>query len=358
MLRPPWNVRTSRTGPAPPMMRLATTPLLVLFASLASTSCMWNTSHVREERQAPDEDELLELYVTTATYLYDDGSFLRAQEQAVKALELDPGNVPMSRMAGWIKLRLGKTEDVLVARNLFRKLVREGDDNEGTLIGLATATERLGTGYDRAAREVLAGDRHPEPGLDAAQSAEKHREEAQSLWKEAVALYESTLVDGEGSTAAMNGLQRTYALMGDFENSLVWTDRLIVRSTDELEVWRRMLTGSDLSQREESLYRENERVARELQVQTHLFASTLLHDLGRLEEAIQHLDWVAEADAQLPQVYSRRAQLLAKTGSYQPAIGDLDRFLALSDAPFEDPSIKQAFALRSECESALASARD
>ncbi len=59
----------------------------------------------------------------------------------------------------------------------------------------------------------------------------------------------------------------------------------------------------------------------------------------------------------MPQVYSRRAQLLAQTGDPERAIRDLDRFLALSDAPFEDASIRRAFELRAECEAALADAR-
>ena len=49
-----------------------------------------------------DEEQQLELYVTTATYLYEDDSLDRALEQAVKALEIEPDHIPMRRMVGWI----------------------------------------------------------------------------------------------------------------------------------------------------------------------------------------------------------------------------------------------------------------
>jgi len=325
-------------------MRLSTT-LLSTAASLSLAACMMNTSHVREEKKEPTRKEKLEIYTTTATYLYDDGSLTRAQDQAVKALELDPGNKSMRRMIGWIRLRLGKSEDLLIAERFFRDLLREGDENEATILGLATTVERLGLGYDQARRRVESGEQRPAADYAALATAN---------WTEAAKHYESTLTNGEGSTAAMNGLQRTYALLGRYEESLSWTDRLIERSTAELATWRRLLTGKDLTRREEKLYRDNERIARRLQVETHLFASTLLHSLGSVEGAIEHLNAVVVEDPDLPQAYSLRAQLLAKTGSYDLAISDIDRFLALSDAPFEEPSIRRAFELRGECQTALA----
>lgn len=322
-------------------------PLLAL--GLLS-GCFMNISHVREEAQGPTDEELLELYTTTATYLYDDGSLDRAQDQAVKALELEPDNQAMRRMIGWIRVRMGRNEDLLIALEFFRDLLAEGDTNEATALGLATTLERLGTAYDAAARRVAAGEMDPPFG----QNSEDLERQADDHWRESLQRYEGTLTEGEGSTTAMNGLQRIHALLGDYETSLDWTQQLLQRSTDEMEVWRRMLTQSDLTREEERLFRENEEIAQRLQTESHLLAATLLNRLERTDEAIVHLNSVAEETPQLPQVYSLRAQLLLKSGEYDRALQDLDRFLALSSAPFEHPEIQRAFQLRTEAEAKLA----
>jgi tetratricopeptide (TPR) repeat protein len=327
----------------------------LLLAPLAGllAGCMMNLSHTRETEQEMSEEEQLELYTTSATYLYDDNSLQRAQGQAVKALELDPHNEAMRRMVGWIRLRFGTVEDLLIAQDFFEDLRRDGDDNQATTLGLATTLERLGTAYDATSRRTAALEPDPAMLEDPQAAALEHRAEAQNHWRQAVDLYQETLTDGEGSTTAMNGLQRTYALLGDYDRSLAWSGRLLDRSSEELEVWRRMLTQVDLSSSEEELFRENERIAQDLQTETHLFASTILNSQGRTQEAITHLDAVVESRPSLPQAYSLRAQLLVKHGVYDRALSDLDRFLALSDQPFEHPDVRRAFELRSHCDMQL-----
>ncbi|HED64363.1 MAG TPA: hypothetical protein ENJ09_02295 [Planctomycetes bacterium] len=322
----------------------------LLLTGLLASGCMMNTSHIREEKREPTREEKIELYSTTATYLYDDGSLDRAQAQAVKVLELDPKNEAMRRMIGWIRLRMGKNEDLLIAEDFFRSLIRDGDRNEATRLGLATTVERLGSAYDAAADRMEKGEQVPGPEG----GADVMREKARRYWDEALKLYSSTLTEGEGSTAAMNGMQRVYALEGKLEESLMWSERLLARSTEELDIWRRMLTQVNLTEKEEKLYRDNEVISQRLQTETHLFASSILHQLGRDAEAIAHLDAVIEANPDLPQAYSRRAQLLMSTGAFDRALSDLDRYLGLTDEPFEDPSIQRAIELRSECQAQLA----
>ncbi len=321
---------------------------------LALASCR----HTRERPQEPDKDELLELYTTTALYLYEDGSWLRAQDQAVKALEVDPENHAMRRMIGWIRLRLGSNEDLLIAEQIFRELRAEDDPNEATTLGLATAVERLGTAHDEAARAIVSGERVPQDGSDPRLRSGELAERSRAMWNEASALYREVLEASEGNTAAMNGLQRTAALLGEYEESHAWSERLLATSSAEHETWRRLLTQSNLTEKEEALYRENERASSDLATETRLFAVTVLSRLGRIEEAIAHLDQVAAERPDLPQVYSLRAQLRAKSGAYAAAIEDLDLFLRLSDAPFEHPDVRRAFDLRSECEAKLAGHRE
>jgi tetratricopeptide (TPR) repeat protein len=307
----------------------------------------------RDTVQEPSEEQLLELYTTTATYLYDDDSLVRAQDQAVKALEIDPENRAMRRMIGWIRLRMGRTEDLIIAEQFFRKLVEEGDRNESTQLGMALVLERLGVYYDRASRAFASGERVPPNGGDPVATSRQVAQRARDLWKESQSAYELTMKNGEGSTQALNGLQRVLALQGGYEESLRWSEELLARSNAEVAAWQRMLTAADLTESEERLFRTNERLSLDLQTDTHLFAATLLNKLERHEEAVKHLDYVVDARPELAQAYGLRAQQLAQLQEYQRAIEDLDRYLKLSDEPFEHPDVRRAFELRSRCESEL-----
>lgn len=301
------------------------------------------------EPEPPDPEQLLELYTTSATYLYEDDQLLQAQEQAVKALEIEPENRAMRRLVGWVRLRLGKTEDLLIAEGMFRRLTKDGDEGGATRLGLATALERLGLAYDEAARAIETGRREARKG----ESAKDLRRQAHERWQEAVRIHESMLDGGEGSTRAMNGLQRVLALLGDYEGSLRWSGVLLERSGEELATWQRMLAASDLTESEEKLFRTNAEAALDLRRDTHLFAATLLHRLGRPREALAHLDLVLEDEPDLAQAYSRRAQLLIELGEYERARDDLGRFIGLSEASFDDPDLRKAFEWMAECDKHL-----
>lgn len=342
--------------PAPMFTRSAPCALraLILAGLAALLPACKNTYQTQVE---PSDEQKLELYTTTATYLYEDDSLDRAQEQAVKALEVDPKHRAMRRMIGWIRLRKAGNEDLIVAERFFRDLVKEGDENENTILGLAITCERLGKAYDDVARALVAGEREPEAGRDRERSAKDLSDKARRYWDEAVRLCDGLLEAGEGNTNAMNALQRVHALRGDYEQSLAWSQRLLERTGAELVSWRRMLQEKDLTDAEEALYRKNERMASDLQTDTHVFATTLLFKLGRYEEALAHLDQLVESSPELAQAYSLRGQMRARVGQYEGAIEDLDRYLALSDAPYEDPSIRRAFELRADAEKQAARAR-
>ncbi len=321
-------------------MKQLTALLLVLTAACSSAP---------KEREMTEEQKL-DLYVTTATYLYEDGSYVRAQDQAVKALEIEPRNRPMRRMVGWVRIHMGKPGDLAIAEQFFRELMAEGDDDPTTAIGLASVLERLGLAYDKRSQEIAQGQE-----ADSSQEgrAREFASKARDRWAEALRLFEGTLVEGEGSSQAINGLQRVHALLGNYEESLAWAQRLLERSEQELNAWRRILQDAELTEREEKLMRTNEGDSLSLQRDTHLLIATLLHRLSRAEEAIAHLDSVLDLGLEAPQVYSLRAQLRHASGDYGGAISDLDRFLSLSDQPFEHPDVQRAFDLRSACEAHL-----
>jgi tetratricopeptide (TPR) repeat protein len=329
------------------MNRPRSRPTALALALLPLAACLGPS----EDTQV-DEEKVLELYMTTATFLYEDDSLVRAQDQAVKALEIDPDNVPMRLMIGWIRVRMGRPEDLLIAEEFFRELLYENPDDPAAKLGLASTCERLGLAYLEASDSFADGTRVPTEG-DALDKAAETRARSTELLLESAELYEAVLAGGGGQVRTMNGLQRVHALLGNHEISLGWSEQLLTASTEELADWRRMLSAEDLTETEERTLRESETASIELQIETHLFAATLLNKLGRYEEGLPHLDAVIRIDPNRLASYSQRAQLLAKLGEYDRAVEDLDRFLRLSDAPFEDPDIQTAFELRTQCEEAI-----
>jgi tetratricopeptide (TPR) repeat protein len=321
-------------------------PALLVSSLFLAAGCR----HTYQERIEPSDEQKFELYSTTATYLYEDGNLDNAQQQAVKALEVEPENRAMRRMIGWIRLRKNTNEDLIIAERFFRDLLAGHDENENTTLGLAIVCERLGKAYDDVARALRAGEREPEKGKERETSAQELVTKAQKYWHEGLQLLTGTLKGGEGNTNVMNALQRIHALTGDYEQSLDWSQRLLERTRGESTAWQRLLQEKSLTDKEEALYRKNLRDAADLENDTHIFAATLLFRLQRYEEALQHLDRVVESSPELPQAYSLRGQMRARVGQYEGAIEDLDRYLALSDAPYENPEIRRAFELRAEAE--------
>jgi len=306
--------------------------------------------HTYETRVEPSDEKKLELYSTTATYLYEDNELDRAQEQAVKALEVDPENRTMRRMIGWIRLRKNGHEDLILAERFFRDLIKDGDANDNTLLGLALSCERLGKAYDDVARAVESGKRAPSEGKSKDDEIRELDKKARAYWQESIATSNKILAAGEGNTNAMNALQRVYALLGNYTESLDWSARILERTSAELTSWRSMLQEKNLTESEEALFRKNEKASVDLQSDTHIFAATLLFRLKRYDEALVHLDAVVASSPELAQAYSIRGQLRARVGQYEAAIQDLDRYLALSDAPYENADVQKAFELRAEAQ--------
>ena len=323
-------------------MKTAATLILALLLPLAGCK------HTYQKTVEATPEQKLELYTTTATYLYEDGDLDKAQDQAVKALAIDPEHRAMRRMIGWIRVRKDGHEDLILAERFFRDLMRDGDENDNTRLGLAITCERLGKAYDDVARATRAGEREAPAGSSPEQHAEELEARARRYWKEGVELCDTILVSGEGNTNAMNALQRLEALRGNFDASLAWSARLLERTGEELSTWRRLLEEKDLTEAEERVFRRNARAALELENDTHIFAATLLFRLARYAEGLPHLDAVVSANPELAQAYSLRGQFRARSGEFQGAIEDLDRYLALSDAPFEHPDIQRAFEIRAQ----------
>ena len=321
-------------------------PAAALVLSLPLVACRSNEVEFDPEKQ-------LELYMTTATYLWEDGSYIRAQDQAVKALEIDPDNRPMRRIVGWVRIQLGTTEDILIAERFFEDLYADGDEEVPVLLGLATVQERLGLLHNEASQAIASGERYTEASNPEERAAELS-ELSRDYWTRSRKNYERVLSEVNQNADALNGLQRVSALLGDYEGALDWSRQLLELSAVDLDARLATLHGADLTASEEDAMRSLVRDSVDLQVETHLFRTSILHRLGRTPEALTHVEQAISLDPDRADLYSIRAQLSAEIGLFEEAIADLDLFLRLCQHPFEHPDVRRAYDLRAECERRVA----
>jgi tetratricopeptide (TPR) repeat protein len=314
----------------------------LLLASGSFASCNSN------KPKAPDPEKMLELHREQALGYYDQNALLQAEDQIRKGLEIAPNDEQLKLMLGWCRQRRGTREDLEIAERVFRDLAPKKDYR--ALLGLAEALERKGVLYTESASKIESGERETE-AVDPIQRAQTLRLDAVKFWNEAVTHYQAVLEGKPSEGQAMNGLQRTFALLGREEDSLGWATKLLTQSQAETAFWEAQLKRTDLRADEEARIRTRLAGSHELTIATHFAASTLLMKLGRKSEAVEHLDQVVLWSPNLADAYSRRAQVLYELGRFDEARANLDEFLRLSNLDFDHPDIQRAYQLRAECDS-------
>jgi tetratricopeptide (TPR) repeat protein len=153
----------------------------------------------------------------------------------------------------------------------------------------------------------------------------------------------------------LNGLQRTNALMGRYDEASKHSDRLIELAEAELEAIARTLStpaGTPDAARDERL-RVRSRETRNLLVETRWLAYSIENSRQKPAAALAHLDRIIQLTPNNEIAYSRRAQVQFDLGNYQAAIDDALEFVRRSDKPLEDPDIRKAWQLRYDAEAKL-----
>jgi tetratricopeptide (TPR) repeat protein len=318
-------------------------PLAVAMALLACAST--------EKRGDSDEDRVA-LYSDLAVQYYSMGDLDRAQVQAERGLTIDRDNERLALILGWIHQRRGLLDDILRAEAIFRSLQSKGDYR--ARLGLAEALERKGLALDEAAEAVAAGRRFTQAPDHQARAAELSAD-AHDAWTESLSKYAQTLELQPGNWDALNGSLRVHSLLGQPEESLDWARRLLETTALESRFWQRQLERPDLSVGDERRFRSLLQNASGLQLATHLHAASTLQVLGRSADALAHMDDVVELKPEMREAWSRRAQLLMELGDYPAAQKSLDQFLRRSP-DYDDPAVRRAYALLSECEAAITEA--
>jgi tetratricopeptide (TPR) repeat protein len=329
----------------PPSLALSLRPWAALAIGLCLAACSSSKDKLSREQQISTRREL-------GSYYFQVGEIGRAEDQALRGLELDRDDKELRLLLGRVKLRRGDTESLLKA-----KLVFEGFDikqEPRAAIGLGETLERLGLVHRETAEAIERGDRAAPKG-DAPAEIKRLRDEANRLWEQSTKAFETALAFDPEELRALNGLQRTNALMGRYDEASKHSDRLIELAEAELEAIGRTLStpaGTPDAARDERL-RVRSRETRNLLVETRWLAYSIENSRQKPAAALAHLDRIIQLTPNNEIAYSRRAQVQFDLGNYQAAIDDALEFVRRSDKPLEDPDIRKAWQLRYDAEAKL-----
>jgi len=328
--------------------RILSHALLPLAALALCSSC--KTGGLSREERAHQ----VEIHIDSTSLNLSMGDYDRAESQALKGLALDKENFTLTLYLGRALLNKGGIENILKAEYTLAKLP---DDKDFRVpLSMAEVLERKGMAYGEAAAGVESGDRYT-PAPDPVARARELQSMADESYVKSLALYKKALDLQPNDTEVLNGLVRTTALMGNYEDSLAWGRAVInITSSDRL-FWRKQLERPEISSQEEERMWSNVYKLRRLEQAVRLQAAAILNNqLERPAQAVDELDAILAFDPDIAAVHSQRAQILVKLQRYEEAIAALDNYLRLASnegLDYEDPDIQRAYRIRRDCESAL-----
>lgn len=331
------------TAPSP-----ATLPRALLLGLLALLAGACHSGRLSAE----ERERRIEVHTQSAALYLRMGEYERAIDQTQRGLDLDPENFDLRLLLGRALQMRGTTQDVLAAEKVYRSL--PGDEDFRVPLGLAEALERKGTAFSETSEAILSGKRFTE-APDPEARARELRDKAQAAWEEALAAYRRALELQPGDTEVLSGLARVTALLGRHEESLGWGERVLATIDEDRAFWQQRLARPDLDAGTEADYKR--RIARleNLEIAVRLQRAAIFRTLERDPQALAEIETVLEFDPDRPELWSRRAQLLARLGRFEEAIESIERFLAKSQLEFDHPDVREAYRLKAIWERRAAS---
>ncbi len=323
------------------------TPILVLLAALPlSFAC--------QSSGPPDltKEQKLGIYYENALRYFELRDLERTEHQCVRALQLDPSNERFLLILGNVHLRRGRTEDIANALVIFEEHPTQSDYR--VHLGKGEAHERLAVLELEAAEQIASGERYTE-ATSPEERADQLRASSNEHIELAIADFHRAEDIHDGELNAINGLIRTYALLGKDELSIDWSERLIDVLETSSRVRRVEMDDVEiLASREAELMRAIRRNS-EMVIKARFHVASLQRRLGRLQEATDELGRIISLDPELSAAYSRRAQLFLELGQYLKAKESVERYIQLeATRPFDHPEIREAYELLGRCQAALA----
>ncbi|MDF1839635.1 MAG: hypothetical protein P1V35_17345 [Planctomycetota bacterium] len=319
---------------------------LPLFASCFSTD---------DRPEELSDKEKIGLYYERAMRYYGMRDLDRCQDQVQKGLAIDPENERFLLMLGRCHQTRGTLQDVLIAEQIFREHPAQKDYR--VVQCLAGSLERKGVFFDEAATAVAAGDRFTEAADPQARALELEGD-AKEAWSEAYETYVEALSLYTGSFETLNGLMRTSVYLGLFDESFEWSTKFLESLAASNELFQKNLkeaemVGASIVDMEKTLLDNMD-----LETEIRLHRSELLYRDNKSREALLELNEILAKDETVSEVYARRGQILHNLGEYQRSTDSLERYMSLSEDPFEHPNVRQAFTLIELNKAALELARN
>lgn len=325
------------------------TPALALLALLPLAGACSSNRGVELSK-----DEQLGIYIENALRYFELHDLDRTEHQCLRALQLDPGNERFLLMLGKVYLLKGQTEDILRALAIFDD--HPGQHDYRIHIGKGEAHERLSILKEDAAEAIASGERYTEG--DPAQRAEQLRTSAGEHLDTAVKAYLRAEQIHDGELNAVNGLIRTYALTGDYTESIRWSRILIDVLAQSSRLRRVELEDVGIRASRERELTASVRRNTEMTIKTHFHVASVLRELGRKQEAADELGRIVSLDPEKSEAFSRRAQLYFELGQFLKSRESVEEFINLeAKRPFEDPDIRAAYDLMARCDAALEGSR-
>ncbi|MFT7677039.1 MAG: tetratricopeptide (TPR) repeat protein [Planctomycetota bacterium] len=296
------------------------------------------------------DKQKLGLYLENAGRYYELGEIERCLDQCYRGLAIQEDNERFLLIQGRCHQHLGTSRDIAIAEQIFRD--HPAQDDFRVRLGLAAALERKGLLMSESAVVIRSGERYTE-AADPEARADDLLKLSIEAWEESIEAY----LDAErlftGSFEALNGLMRVSRYQGKNNESLAYATTLLDSIEGSNKLFRVTLTENEAKGESSVSARRTLLDNQELETFVRLESSELLHGFGRSDEALAQLDQALSLDPNMTNLHSRRGQLLFEMKRYSRAKSALERFLSLSNEPFDHPDIRGTYALIAQCDTAL-----
>lgn len=293
------------------------------------------------------DEQKLDYYFENAMRYYELGEIDRCLDQAQRGLLIDKDNERFLLIKGRSHQIRGTSEDIAIAEEVFRK--HPAQDDFRIQLGLAGALERKGALYDLSSREVRSGARYT-PADDPEERADQLAEKAIEAWHDSAKHYALAEEYYSGGFEALNGQLRVARFLGEDDKALAFAEELVTSIKASNRLFRVQEQEQETKGESTIDTRRTLLDNQELEVWVRLEIAEILHQQGKDIEALEQLDHACAMDPSLKDLHSRRGQLLFEMGRYERARTALQRYLQLSDDPYDHPDIQRTYGIINRCD--------
>lgn len=309
------------------------------------------------------DSEKLGIVRDSAILYYDQGDLVRAEGQARKALEIDPGDLRSLVVLGMTRARQGNAGDLNALNEsiaVFQRAEDAGGDDEFQVM--------LGHGMARSARarvalaraETLSGGAASKPApsgelTDAVRRLRQSADEDMTRAEELLLGAHRALPD---YLSTLEYLQALYSLRGDAPRSLEWGKKVVEQAARARAEKERIVSRQGRSVDAEAAARSEIKRFLEAEANSRSLMALMHHRQGQPKEALAELNRVIEIRPGEVEDHFNRGVCRQGIGDYAGARSDYEVFLRRSTLPIDAPMIRETWDRIADCEKRIGAAAD